>query len=339
MNKENFFTNKLRLKSNSDLQYYIDNKEKFQVEAVQAAIWELELRGLQSEKSEEVQEEINAKRQAKIKANTNQHGIPVRTVSRGIRFVHFLIDGFILQGLTYLVNLIPVMELSQLFTFLLYPLYCIFFEYYFQLTPGKLISDTIVVDKQGEKPDLRTIILRTFTRLVPFEPFSCLGSNSWGWHDRWTKTYVIQKKDLATLREKSGLEKIDLKPRPLDKVGYMIIAVFLATIIGGVILSKSSTAQLSQESLEFVQQLDSKDAQNILGTWNTYDTELGEVNFISAQVVIIKDINLIYKIENRVLTMTDNDSFVKNFVIVESSPTQLKLRDTDNPMKELIWRK
>jgi hypothetical protein len=221
----------------------------------------------------------------------------------------------------------------------MYPLYYIFFEYYYQWTPGKLISDTIVVDKQGDKPDLRTIILRTFARLVPFEPFSCLDSNSWGWHDRWTKTYVIEKNDLATLREKSGLEKIELKPRPIDKAGYIIISVFLVTIIGGVILSKFTTDRLTKESFEWVQQLDSKDAKNLIGTWNTYDNKLGELNFISPEVVVSKDKNLNYKIENRVLTITDNDRFVRNFVIVESSSTVIKLMDADKPLKELTWRK
>lgn len=340
MSKENYFSPKLRNKSDSEVQYYIDNKDQFQAEAVQAAIWELERRGKQSEESEKVQEEINVKKQAQVKAKVNQLGIPVGTVSPGIRFVHFLIDGFIIQGFTYLINVIPIIEISQLFAFLMYPLYYIFFEYYYQWTPGKLISDTIVVDKQGDKPDLRTIILRTFARLVPFEPFSCLDSNSWGWHDRWTKTYVIQKNDLSTLREKSGLEKTDITPRPLDKAGYIIISVFLVTVIGGVILSKFTTDQLTQESFGWVRQLDSKDAKNILGTWNTYDAKLGKLNFISTDVVISnKSKNLNYKIENRVLTITDNKKLVRNFMIVESSSTILKLRDVDKPMKELTWRK
>lgn len=339
MSKENYFSPKLRNKSDSEVQYYIDNKEQFQAEAVQAAIWELERRGKQSEKSDKVQEEINVKKQAQVEDKVNRLGIPVGTVSPGIRFVHFLIDGFIIQAFTYLINVIPVIEISQLFSFIMYPLYYIFFEYYFQWTPGKLISDTIVVDKQGNKLDIRTIILRTFARLVPFEPFSCLDSNSWGWHDRWTKTYVIQKNDFATLREKSGLEKIELTPRKLDTAGYVIISIFLVTIIGGVILSKFTTDRLTQESFEWVQQLDSKDAKNIIGTWNTYDTKLGQLNFISPEVVISKDKNLNYKIENRVLTITDNDRFVKKFVIIESSSTIIKLRDADKPMKELAWRK
>jgi hypothetical protein len=35
-------------------------------------------------------------------------------------------------------------------------------------------------------------------RLVPFEQFSALGSPSYPWHDRWTKTIVIDEK-LTTL--------------------------------------------------------------------------------------------------------------------------------------------
>lgn len=339
MTKENYFSPKLRNKTDADVQYYIDNKEQFQAEAVQAAIWELERRGKESEQSEKVQEEINSKKQAKIEEKENRLGIPVGTVSPGIRFVHFLIDGFIIEAFIYLINVIPIIEISLLFSFIMYPFYYIFFEFYFQLTPGKLVSDTIVVDKEGNKPELRTVILRTFARLVPFEPFSCLDSDSWGWHDRWTRTYVIRKNDYATLREKSGLEKIELTPRKLDTTGYIIITIFLATIIGGTILSKFTTDRLTQESFEWVQQLDSKDAKNVLGSWSTYDSDLGRLNFISPDVVISKDKNLNYKIENRVLTITDNKKYVRNFMIVESSSTILKLRDVDKPMKELTWRR
>ncbi len=44
--KENYFSKKMIDKSESDLRYYIENKEQFQEEAIQAAQWELEKRGL-----------------------------------------------------------------------------------------------------------------------------------------------------------------------------------------------------------------------------------------------------------------------------------------------------
>lgn len=44
--KENYFSKKMIDKSESDLRYYIENKEQFEEEAIQAAQWELEKRGL-----------------------------------------------------------------------------------------------------------------------------------------------------------------------------------------------------------------------------------------------------------------------------------------------------
>lgn len=44
--KENYFSKKMIDKSESDLRYYIENKVQFQEEAIQAAQWELENRGL-----------------------------------------------------------------------------------------------------------------------------------------------------------------------------------------------------------------------------------------------------------------------------------------------------
>jgi hypothetical protein len=35
------------------------------------------------------------------------------------------------------------------------------------------------------------ILGRTFSRFVPFEPFSFLGSGH-GWHDRWSDTRVVR---------------------------------------------------------------------------------------------------------------------------------------------------
>jgi hypothetical protein len=55
-----------------------------------------------------------------------------------------------------------------------------------------------VVDEYGEKPTFSQIVGRSFARIVPFEVFSCLGAT--GWHDDWSKTYVIRKKDLHELK-------------------------------------------------------------------------------------------------------------------------------------------
>jgi uncharacterized RDD family membrane protein YckC len=59
---------------------------------------------------------------------------------------------------------------------------------------GKLITGTVVVDENGEKPDFGTILKRSLCRLIPFDAFSFLGSR--GWHDSMSDTYVVDKKAL-----------------------------------------------------------------------------------------------------------------------------------------------
>lgn len=81
---------------------------------------------------------------------------------------------------------------------IVYPAYYIVFESTVQSTPGKLIMKRVVVNEYGEKPDFMTIVKRSYSRIVPFEAFSCL--STLGWHDTWTDTFVIRKKDLEELR-------------------------------------------------------------------------------------------------------------------------------------------
>lgn len=60
-------------------------------------------------------------------------------------------------------------------------------------TLGKMVTKTRVVTQMGHPPEVMDIIARSFLRLVPFEPFSFLGHQPSGWHDRWSKTMVIDE--------------------------------------------------------------------------------------------------------------------------------------------------
>jgi uncharacterized RDD family membrane protein YckC len=72
-------------------------------------------------------------------------------------------------------------------------MYYLFFEVLFGATPAKFLTETRVLSREGRKPGLRTIFLRTAARFVPFEFFSYLGRGD-GWHDRWPGTMVVQEK-------------------------------------------------------------------------------------------------------------------------------------------------
>jgi uncharacterized RDD family membrane protein YckC len=61
-------------------------------------------------------------------------------------------------------------------------------------TLGKYVTATRAVTDDGARIGLKKALLRFLARQVPFEPFSALGSPSYPWHDRWTKTLVIDEK-------------------------------------------------------------------------------------------------------------------------------------------------
>ena len=58
-------------------------------------------------------------------------------------------------------------------------------------TLAKFITKTKVITKKGEKPNFGTILIRSLCRFVPFEALSFLGAECTGWHDRWSKTIVV----------------------------------------------------------------------------------------------------------------------------------------------------
>lgn len=84
-----------------------------------------------------------------------------------------------------------------LYIVLIMLLYYSLTEIYFSRTIAQLITKTVVVKKDGSKPDIKTLIIRTLCRFIPFEPFSFFGATPRGWHDTYSDTYVVKKKKLA----------------------------------------------------------------------------------------------------------------------------------------------
>lgn len=77
-----------------------------------------------------------------------------------------------------------------------------FFEIFFARTIGKFITNTIVVDENGEKPHHDTILIRSLCRLIPFEMISFIGIPARGWHDSLSKTFVVDKRVLDEKKRK-----------------------------------------------------------------------------------------------------------------------------------------
>jgi uncharacterized RDD family membrane protein YckC len=148
----------------------------------------------------------------------NEREAQFSPVPGGTRFINRLIDSlaifyilFVNIGmLTTQFNLdfnsedSPMLIIILEIPFLL--LYYSILEGIFNTTAGKCVTGTTIVNETGERPGFGTILLRTFCRLIPFEPFSFFGADARGWHDTITNTYVVKSVDL----EDQGLDDIIL---------------------------------------------------------------------------------------------------------------------------------
>ncbi len=157
----------------------------------------------------------------------------VRFVTGWARFGHWLLDSVfrtifeailgaaigVILALTQNIAIIddPAFDLySKLVSWLIfYPLFYFIFENSMQASPAKAILGRVVVDEYGNKPTTKQFFIRSVSRVVPFEALSCLGDL--GWHDTWSKTFVIRKKDLKELKLLQKIDNIDSTSVSLPK--------------------------------------------------------------------------------------------------------------------------
>lgn len=126
--------------------------------------------------------------------------VKINLASAGQRFGNYIIDAIIFYILIIaIVFILAFMGLLSDSPIVLYPLvfavmlgYYIVMEASFGKTVGKFVTGTKVVTENGEKPSFGAIVGRSFCRLIPFEAFSLLGSDTVGWHDSIPKTRVIR---------------------------------------------------------------------------------------------------------------------------------------------------
>ncbi|KAA9333695.1 RDD family protein [Adhaeribacter soli] len=121
-------------------------------------------------------------------------------VSWNVRLVNYLIDNIFLALCTSFImaTFFPeevIAANSMLLVSIMYPLqfaYYFLCEHFFGRTLAKVMTNCYVTTEYNEKPPLKAILLRTLCRHIPFEYFSFLG-NGIGWHDKFSKTFVVRK--------------------------------------------------------------------------------------------------------------------------------------------------
>ncbi len=116
------------------------------------------------------------------------------TASRGKRIANYVLDSFFLGAILAFTGLIEIQGTNGLLIdIILILLYYIPLETIFNRTIAKFITRTKVVTVSGDKPSFGNILSRTLCRFIPFEAFSFLGGEAIGWHDRISKTRVIDE--------------------------------------------------------------------------------------------------------------------------------------------------
>ena len=131
--------------------------------------------------------------------------------SGGKRFANYLIDLLVFYILVFMAGIViglvspetidSIDDENAGFNFVenvvfisIFVLYTFGIEAIFEgKTFGKLMTGTRAVNEDGSNITAKTALLRGLSRVVPFEAFSALGNPSYPWHDKWTRTYVIDE--------------------------------------------------------------------------------------------------------------------------------------------------
>ena len=145
----------------------------------------------------------------------DQDILQYESASDGQRFLNWLIDNLLMRfGLSWLTGYAVGYFLAQFFpefylemilskgveyyltlylvAFFNYFIYYSFCEKVFSgYTLGKLVTGTRAVREDGSELTWKDAILRSLSRLVPFEALSIWISGAL-WHDTWTKTMVVK---------------------------------------------------------------------------------------------------------------------------------------------------
>ena len=100
---------------------------------------------------------------------------------------------FVLFGKEDWITLLSINAINLILGWMVIFLYYFFCEYYLGgKTLGKFATKTKVKTISGEEPKMKDIFYRSILRLIPLEPFSIFLGKKQGWHDKFSKTIVVE---------------------------------------------------------------------------------------------------------------------------------------------------
>ena len=118
---------------------------------------------------------------------------------KGARLGNFFIDNIVIILLIliqyFILTLLDaegdfLFYFFDIYIYLFYFLYYFLFEYFLNRTPGKYLTNTIVVNHSGERPNIKEHLKRSIARLIFFhDQFSYVFGQ--GLHDSISNTVVV----------------------------------------------------------------------------------------------------------------------------------------------------
>lgn len=154
--------------------------------------------------------EEDANLRFKMDEQNSVPSIEGKLAGQGKRFANFLIDQFFLLGLAMIIGTILGVVLVYYFPshmylvdeenrlrdyvlgFIIAIIYYSFFEGFTGRSLGKFFTKTKVIAEDGKRPGFGAILIRSLCRHIPFNHFSFLGHDPVGWHDKFSKTRVVE---------------------------------------------------------------------------------------------------------------------------------------------------
>lgn len=143
-----------------------------------------------------------------LDSNLSKSEVNLVKAATGKRFTNYIIDRIVftlaLYGIIISLTMVPffysfITEINTVVDYIFSSV--IFALLYFSIetltggkTIGKYITQTRVLTVKGKKPNFNHYLARSFSRIVPFEPFSFINDVSNGWHDKWSETIVIDER-------------------------------------------------------------------------------------------------------------------------------------------------